>query len=77
MKTIKEPWWKFFPRAYWKIANSDPDLIYIAPCMILMGFISPLMFRLLALVISPVMIGLGSVLFVVAVGQKLRRLVKR
>jgi hypothetical protein len=76
MKTIKEPWWKFFSRFYWQIATSDPDLIYIAPCMILMGFIAPLIFRLLALVIAPVMIGLGSVLFVVAVGQKLRQLVK-
>lgn len=76
MKTINEPWCKFFFRAYWQRATNDPDLIYLAPCMIVMGLILPWVFRLLAVIIMPLMVGLGSLLFIVALGQKLRRLIR-
>ena len=76
MKTINEHWTKFFFRAYWQRATNDPDLIYLAPCMIVMGFLLPWVFRLLALIIMPLMVGLGSLLFVVAVAQKVRQMIK-
>ncbi|HEY9650295.1 MAG TPA: hypothetical protein V6C95_06505 [Coleofasciculaceae cyanobacterium] len=77
MKTIKAPWDKFFFRAYWKRARNDPDLIVMAPCMIVMGFILPWIFRLLAVIIMPIMVGWGSVLFAVAVVQKVKRMNSR
>ncbi|HEY9596330.1 MAG TPA: hypothetical protein V6D33_01510, partial [Cyanophyceae cyanobacterium] len=76
MKTINETWYKFFFLAYWKRATNDPDLIYLAPCMIVMGFILPWIFRLLAFIIMALMVGLGSLLFVVAVVQKVRRMIR-
>ncbi|MCA1991536.1 MAG: hypothetical protein LDL41_05745 [Coleofasciculus sp. S288] len=77
MKTINEHWTKFFLRAYWQRAANDPDLIYLAPCMILMGLILPWVFRLLAVIIMPLMVGLGSLLFLVAVVQKVKRMIRR
>ncbi|HEY9596765.1 MAG TPA: hypothetical protein V6D33_03765 [Cyanophyceae cyanobacterium] len=70
MKTIKDPWDKFFFRAYWKQARNDHDLI-------VMGFILPWIFRLLAVIIMPIMVGWGSVLFAVAVVQKVKRMNSR
>ena len=77
MKTINEQWYKFFPRIIWQRATSDPDLIWIAPLLIGMGFIAPWLFRLLAAVIAPVMWCWGGVLLVVAIGQKVRRIIRR
>ncbi len=77
MKTINEHWTKFFLCAYWQRAANDPDLIYLAPCMILMGLILPWVFRLLAVIIMPLMVGVGSLLFLVAVVQKVNRMIRR
>jgi hypothetical protein len=77
MKTVNEHWLKFFFRAYWQRAASDPDLIYLAPCMIAMGLILPWVFRLLAFIVAPLMVGVGSVLFLVAVVQKVKRMIWR
>ena len=72
-----EPWDRFFPRLFWQPASRDPDLIWIAPMLMGMGFIAPWILRLLAAVIAPVLRCWGGVLLVVAVGKKIRRQVLR
>jgi hypothetical protein len=57
-------------RYIWIRATTDPDLIWIAPMIIVMGLILPWLFRLLAWVIGPVMWLWGGMLLVVAVWQK-------
>lgn len=57
-------------RYIWIHATTDPDLIWIAPILIGMGFIAPWILRLLATVIGPVMWVWGGVLLVVAVWQE-------
>lgn len=53
IKTVNEHWTKFFLRAYWQRATNNPDLIYLAPCMMAMGLILPWVFRRLAAVVMP------------------------
>jgi len=61
----------------WLHMTSQPDLIYIAPMMVITGFFMPWVFKFLALVIGPLMVGLGTVMLLVAVGQKVQRFISK
>lgn len=77
MKRIyQHPWW-YYATAFLKRVIDDPDLIYAAPLMVLMGLVMPWVFRLIAFVIGPALIGMGTTLFAIAIVRGVQRVFLR
>jgi hypothetical protein len=77
MKRIyQHPWWFHLVDCF-HTATEDPDLIYAAPLLVVMGFLLPWLLRFLALIIGPALVALGIVLFVVAIVRGVQRVIHR
>jgi hypothetical protein len=69
-------WW-FLIIAVWRRVINDPDIFWIGLCMIMSGFIMPWLFRLLALIVELVMVGLGIVFLVTGIIRGFQRIAMR